>query len=147
MKYIKYSCIIFCVKIFEYSQIIYWLQEKSTHFDLQVSVSLYVFYCFEYFLIYILGQNVSKNQTRKILNYIKSFYVLNSFKYFGNKMSQKLENFLIHAFWFSYVHYFRLPKISASLAPVQQILQLRHCRFYLSLFHWPSCLNHHIILT
>ena len=30
--------------------------------------------CFKYFLIYILGHFVSKNQTRKILNYIKSLY-------------------------------------------------------------------------
>ena len=34
--------------------------------------SLYALNCFKFFLIYILGQNVSKNQTRKILNYIKS---------------------------------------------------------------------------
>ena len=75
LNYIKYSCIVFCVKISEYSQIIYCLQEKSTYFGLEVSVvyvilSLYVlnlFLCAEY----ILRQNVSKKQTRKILNYIK----------------------------------------------------------------------------
>ena len=51
--------------------------EKSTHFGLKVSVvylisSLYVINCFKCFLIYISGQDVPKNQTRKILNYIKS---------------------------------------------------------------------------
>ena len=28
--------------------------------------------CFKYFPIYILGQNISKNETRKLLNYVKS---------------------------------------------------------------------------
>ena len=32
---------------------------------------LYVLNCFKYFLVYILGQNLRKNQTRKILNCIK----------------------------------------------------------------------------
>ena len=61
----------------KYCQIKYCLQEKSTRFGLEVSVvyvisSLYMLNCFKYFLIYILGQNVSKNETRKMLNYIKS---------------------------------------------------------------------------
>ena len=48
-----------------YSQTMYCLQEKSTHFGLEVSViyvisRLYVLNCFKYFLIYILGRNVSK---------------------------------------------------------------------------------------
>ena len=54
---------LFFVKMSKYSQIIYCLQEKSTHFSLEVSVvyirsSLYVLKCFRYFLIYILQQNV-----------------------------------------------------------------------------------------
>ena len=60
----------FCVKLSEHSRIIYCLQEKSKHFDLEVPVkyvisSVYVLNCFKYFLIYILGQNSSNNQTRK----------------------------------------------------------------------------------
>ena len=35
--------------------------------------------CFRDFLLYILRQNVPKNQTRKISDYIKYFYVLNCF--------------------------------------------------------------------
>ena len=73
----KYSCIIFCVKMSYYSHIIYCFQEKSTHFGLGISVvyltsNLCMLNCFKYFLIYILRQNVYKNQTRKILHYIKS---------------------------------------------------------------------------
>ena len=46
----------FCVKIFEYSQIAYWLHKKSTHFVLEVSVvyvisSPYVLNCLKYFLM------------------------------------------------------------------------------------------------
>ena len=40
---------------------------------------------FRYFLIYILGQNVSKNQAKKILNYIKSSCIIlcgKMFQYF-----------------------------------------------------------------
>ena len=52
-------------------------EKKLTNFGLEVSVayvisSLYVLSYFKYFLIYILGSNVSKDQTIKILNYIKS---------------------------------------------------------------------------
>ena len=88
-----------------YSQIRYCLQEKSTHFGLKVSVvyvisSLYVLNCFKCFLIYILGQNVLKNQRRKILNYIKSLCA-ELFQIFSNiyngtnvpKKSDKKNNF------------------------------------------------------
>ena len=64
--------------ILKYSQIIYCLQEKLTHFGLGVSVlyvipNLYVLNCFKYFQIYILGKNVAKYKTRKFLKYLKSF--------------------------------------------------------------------------
>ena len=36
--------------------------------------SLYVLNCSKYFLIYVLGHFVPKNQSRKILNYIKPMY-------------------------------------------------------------------------
>ena len=60
----------------EYSQIIYCFQEESTHFGQEVSVvyvisSITVLNYFKCFLINILGENVSKNQMRKNLNYIK----------------------------------------------------------------------------
>ena len=38
LNYMMCSCIIFCAKMLEYSQIIYSLQEKSTHFGLEVSL-------------------------------------------------------------------------------------------------------------
>ena len=55
----------------EYFQIIYCLQEKSTHIRLKVSVAyvisnLYVLNCFKHFLIDTLGQNFSKGQTGKV---------------------------------------------------------------------------------
>ena len=74
MNYIKYSCIIFPVERSEYFQIIYCLQEKSTHIRLKVSVayvisSLYVLNCLKYFLIDILEENVSKNKTGRGTSY------------------------------------------------------------------------------
>ena len=71
MNYIKCTCINFPVKMSEYFQIIYCLQEKSTHICLKVSVAyvisnLYVLNCFKHFLINTLGQNVPKNQTGKV---------------------------------------------------------------------------------
>ena len=68
----------FRVKISRYSKIIYCLQEKSTHFGLDVSLiyvmsSLYELDCFKYFIIYILGQ-ISHNKI--ILNYIKSSCII-----------------------------------------------------------------------
>ena len=62
---------IFFVTMSGYSQIIYCMQEKLTHFDLELSIvyvtlSLYVLNCLKYFLIYILGQNSLKNQTKNI---------------------------------------------------------------------------------
>ena len=64
--YIKYSCIIFCVKMSEYSQIIYCLQEKSTNCGMKVVYvtsrimeivyvisRIYVLNCFKSFHIYI----------------------------------------------------------------------------------------------
>ena len=51
--------------------------------DFYTISKLYVLSCFKYFLIYILGQNVSKNQTREMVKRtISSLYVLNCFKYF-----------------------------------------------------------------
>ena len=61
----------FCEKMSKYSEIIYCLQKK-THFSLEVSIvyvisSIYVLNCFNYFLTYILRQNVSKKiETKKI---------------------------------------------------------------------------------
>ena len=60
----------FCIKMSKYSLVIYCLQEKLTHFGLEVSVeyiisSLYVLNCFEYFLINVLGQMSQKDQTRR----------------------------------------------------------------------------------
>ena len=62
---------IFFVIMSGYSQIIYCMKEKSTHFDLELSIvyvtlSLYVLNCLKYFLIYISGQNSQKNQTKNI---------------------------------------------------------------------------------
>ena len=42
--------------------------------------NLYVLNFFKYFLIYILGHFVSNNQTRKMLNYIKSSYIISCTK-------------------------------------------------------------------
>ena len=73
----KYSCLIFCVKMPEYSQIIYCLQKKLTHFSLEISVvcvksSLYKINCFKYLLIYFLRRTVSRMKQEKNLNNIKS---------------------------------------------------------------------------
>ena len=63
---------------------IYYSQKELKYFGLEIllvwevlgHLKLYqVFMCLNwvrYFLIYILGENVSKNQTRKVLKYIKS---------------------------------------------------------------------------
>ena len=72
-----------------HSQILYCLQEKLTHFGLEVSVvyvilSLYVLIFFKSFLIYILTQSMSKNEARKMSNQ-SSLYVLNCFRYSGTK--------------------------------------------------------------
>ena len=65
----------FRVKISRYSKIIYCLQEKTTHFGLDVSLiyvmsSLYELDCFKYFIIYILEQ-ISYNK-----NYFELYQVL-----------------------------------------------------------------------
>ena len=39
----------------------------------KTTLSLYLLNCFKYFLIYILGQNVSKKQTRKIFELYQAF--------------------------------------------------------------------------
>ena len=86
MNYISYSCI-FCVSKWPINPKLYIAcKKKSTNFGQEVSLvyvisSLYVLNCFKYFLIYVLGQNVSKSQTRKIWN-ISNLYALNCFKYF-----------------------------------------------------------------
>ena len=72
-----YSGIIFPGEMSKYSQIIYCFQKKLTHFCLEVSLvyvisSLYMLNSFKHFLIHNLGQNVSKYETRNILNHIKS---------------------------------------------------------------------------
>ena len=67
---------IFFVTMSGYSQIIYCMQEKLTHFDLELSIvyvtlSLYVLNCLKYFLIYF-GTKFTKKSDKKYLNCIKS---------------------------------------------------------------------------
>ena len=67
------------------------MQEKIRHFGLDVSLvykilSLYVLICFEFFVIYILRQNVAQNQTKV---FVKSLCA-DLFEIFWYKMSQKM---------------------------------------------------------
>ena len=78
----------------EYSQIIYCLQKKLTHFSLEISVvcvksSLYKINCFKYLLIYFFETNCLKNETRKKFEQYQ-VYVLNCFKYFVTKFLEKI---------------------------------------------------------
>ena len=68
----------------------YWhiLSSKIRQEKFWTISSVYVLNCFKYFLMYILGQNVSKNQTRKILHYIKLFQIVLNI-YFGIKCLKK----------------------------------------------------------
>ena len=55
----------------------YWQNiEPKIHKDFYTISCLCVINCFKYFIINTLGQNVKKNQARKILNQIKSSCII-----------------------------------------------------------------------
>ena len=54
-------------------------------------------------------------------------------------------NLFIHNLFFFYAHYNHLPRRSAFLVLIQQILLYRHCLFHLSTYQQLICLNHHWI--
>ena len=81
LNYVKSSCIIFYIKMSQYSQYTYCLQKESTHCGLRVST---------HFGLEVLVQFGMENHKRKVSNNLKTFFNYTNFSWivFYTKLSQ-----------------------------------------------------------